>query len=879
MKADTTLLQKLQNRAILKPRKHSYINIAKKKASYFKLTPLIFEKRSFSAQILNRYRMGFFQISSEYFQLLSYFAKPQKKVQAIEALRYKEKYFKIKEAYDLSETILNKRDKEHEKKISLFQREYFKLKTEYIVQTNSLESKDELEKKLLIELQVISTLKVSEIERLVEQLYVQKANIETNPYGPKQIAALIKNSANAKEKKEFITLYKEFEQLQVPQSYKSKDSETSAESINEQTRQVERMERKIFTRIQELLVESNESRLVSKKDAETTTIQRFYKTLTKNKTLTRENFTLLEKFLPMLQEQSVAPYRLQEITTLLKNGANAINKKEFVTLYKEFEQLQALQKDEFKSAESKSGEPTNEQTRQIEIERMEKRIFTRIQELLVESNESRLVSKKDAETTTIQRFYKTLTKNKTLTRENFTLLEKFLPALERQSVAPAETTQRYLSTTQLKSAKEKQLSTQSKNETKISVLLELYKTSTGLEKEKSIVKIKEFLYKIKLTQIKNANHAHVLTPIERKKIAKEFERKISKLLTRIKETPDFEAKTLIDALQNKDEIKSARAQKDFGKEKYQEFSDRLYKIISQDVKEQTPTSFISIKQKQAIHREILKDFSRQKDLNAITPKDIELIRKREISRRKSVVALNQEEAYKHVSRMLKVENPFILLTLAQKKEMRKSIKNMALTKRELSTLNLKEIKKEFLNTLQNERETKSLSKQRPPLHEIKRFLLQAKETSGAFMKPFATLQGAATRPSSIATNKKNINNLNHDGVSLNFIDFNKSFKIEDEVMKQNENMRFISAKIRNQEKKKENASADSTHTDENYTQSEEVRKEIMRQEITQTIFEQKTNVEQHVNVVMKNFDARLDELALKIFRDIKDEMNIEYKRL
>jgi hypothetical protein len=45
------------------------------------------------------------------------------------------------------------------------------------------------------------------------------------------------------------------------------------------------------------------------------------------------------------------------------------------------------------------------------------------------------------------------------------------------------------------------------------------------------------------------------------------------------------------------------------------------------------------------------------------------------------------------------------------------------------------------------------------------------------------------------------------------------------------------------------------------------------------VSEKKAEVAQHYHQVVQSMDEQLDTLALKIFREIRDEMEIEYKRL
>jgi len=334
MKINEALLNKIKNRFVPNSYKRSGINIYKKRETLYNHSVFSIKSNALCSNILSHYKIGNLEISSEYFQFLSYFFMPDRKAEASKAIVYKEKYLKAKEINKLSETIFNKREKEANTVFTALQKEYVNLKSEYIIQTKEKNSIEENEKLLLKELKDISSLDTATLELRIETLYIEKIKRERNPHGPKQIARLIKNSSDDTQKREFIRLYKEFDKLNI----KEVDS-TKILNINNVTEN-------IFTQIKELIVNSKEfiSNELSKK---VESIKDMPKTIVND---IHQDLKVFEKQMPIILNEDIKRFEPVQ-KSVLKSTIKKKKEKESIDIIHNYQNL--TQKDDKERSISK----------------------------------------------------------------------------------------------------------------------------------------------------------------------------------------------------------------------------------------------------------------------------------------------------------------------------------------------------------------------------------------------------------------------------------------------------------------------------------------------------------------------------------------------
>ena len=323
MKINEALLYKLKNRFAPNSYKRSSINIYKKRETLYNHSSFAIKSNELCSNILSRYKIGKLEISSEYFQFLSYFFMPDRKTEAKKAAIYKEKYLKAKEINKLSETIFNKKEKEANTIFTALEREYINLKSEYIIQTKEKNSIKENEEILLEELKNISSLDTETLELMIETLYVEKIKRERNPHGPKQIARLIKNSSNNTQKREFLRLYKEFDKLN------SKEID-STKIVNIEN---------IFIQIKELIVNSKEF-ISNELSKEIKSIKDMPKSIIKN---IHQDLRVFEKQMPILLNSDVKSFEPIE-KSIFNSTVKERREKEFIEIIHNYQNL--TQKDE-----------------------------------------------------------------------------------------------------------------------------------------------------------------------------------------------------------------------------------------------------------------------------------------------------------------------------------------------------------------------------------------------------------------------------------------------------------------------------------------------------------------------------------------------------
>jgi len=810
MKINEALLNKIKNRFVPNSYKRSGINIYKKRETLYNHSAFSIKSNALCSNILSHYKIGNLEISSEYFQFLSYFFMPDRKAEASKAIVYKEKYLKAKEINKLSETIFNKKEKEANTIFTALQKEYVNLKSEYIIQTKEKNSIKENEKLLLKELKDISSLDTETLELRIETLYIEKIKRERNPHGPKQIARLIKNSSDDTQKREFIRLYKEFDKLNI----KEVDS-TKILNINNVTEN-------IFTQIKELIVNSKEfiSNELSKK---VESIKEMPKTIVND---IHQDLKVFEKQMPIILNEDIKRFEPVQ-KSILKSTIKEKKEKESINIIHNYQNL--TQKDD----------------KERSISKLHNYLF-----------EKEILNMKD------EKPYIFITSQ--IKKDISHKIETFL----HKNIENVEVIENRLITNEFFMQGSNKLQ------------------DTKVEKEEQTI-IKN-IYNLVKEQIVEDSPMALISASKKKTIYKEISKILSKrqeittkeikiLSSIVKENSnsvqykehfsmligDMKEKSIIKHIKDKDKDKDkdTRNRQDSQDTKVekeeQTIIKNIYNLVKEQIVEDSPMALISASKKKTIYKEISKILSKRQE---ITTKEIKIL--------SSIVKENSNSVqYKeHFSMLIgDMKEKSIIKHIKDKDTRDRQDSQDTKVEKEEQTIikNIYNLVKEQI-VEDSPMALISASKKKTIYKEISKILSKRQEITTKEIKILSSIV------------KENSNSVN---IIKDFTDSQKHYIGNSNLDNLENNIKYISSRYRTLTKdSKEDSFIKNQEVSKQHETIVNSKKENIEEYVSQTVLDKKAEVENHINSVIVNMDDNLDELALKIFREIKDEISMEYRR-
>jgi len=275
----------------------------------------------------------------------------------------------------------------------------------------------------------------------------------------------------------------------------------------------------------------------------------------------------------------------------------------------------------------------------------------------------------------------------------------------------------------------------------------------------------------------------------------------------------------------------------------------IYNLVKEQIVEDSPMALISASKKSTIYKEISKILTRKQE---ITTKEIKMLAS--IVKENSNSTSHQEQ----FSMLLgDIREKSIIKHSKEKQDIKTQTQDSTIVKNIYNLVKEQIVEDSPMALI-------SASKKSTIYKEISKILTRKQEITTKEIKMLASI---------VKENSNSINFIKHSVDSEKYSMQNNNFNNMESDIK------YISASGKTINKdSQENSFMKNLGVGRQHKEIVNTKKENLEEYVSKTVLEKKVEVENHINSVVVNMDDTLDELALKIFREIKDEISMEYRR-